>query len=472
MSGHERHKFLTRATIGLTVLGLSLTATAAWWSAKPTRVVRSVAVWGFDAGGLSRDDLRQKLASKAAAFRAKRLTVKGVEKTWHPTRAQLGLDVDVDTMVRAALRVGHSADPWQNLVDRQRALDGRFHFGAAVKVDRGRLLAFLQGLRSEIDRPAIPPAMDLRRRQVTPGQQATRLAVYDSAAAIVLAGMDHSDSVRLVIHSGARNKPIAHLNITTVMGWYETPYKFTGKYANRAHNLKLAARKINGFIMMPGQEFSFNEVVGPRSEREGYHVAPVISKGEMVDGMAGGACQISSTLFAAAFFAGLDIEEADVHSQPSHYIDLGLDATVVWPDKGLKLRNPYDFPVIIHEEVAFGRVRTEILGPKRPFKIGFERSIVRQRPYRQVVRPDPTMERGTRKIEQRGEFGYTVRRRRIFFDKQGVEVKSQYWTVAYPPTTLIIRMGTKPPEDPNKILPELKPIPPKPTPKRFHRIIQ
>jgi len=472
MSGHKRHKLLAWTSMGLTFLGLSATAAAAWWSARPSFVVRGVTVWRTDAGCLSRDDLQRRLESKAAAFRAEHLTIKGIEKTWHPTRAQLGLDVDVDAMVHAALRIGHSVNPWRNLVDRRRAVDGRFRFHAAVKVDRRRMIAFLEGLRSKIDHPSIPPSMDLRRRRVTMGQQATRLAVYDSAAAIIVAVMKHDQDARLVIHTGARNKPLADLDISTVMGWYETPYKFTGKYVNRAHNLKRAARKLNGYVLMPGQIFSFNEVVGPRSEREGYRVAPVISKGELVDGMAGGACQISSTLFAAAFFAGLDIVEADVHSQPSHYIDLGLDATVVWPDKGLKLKNQYDFPVVIHEEVAFGRVRTEILGPKRLYKIGFERSIVRQRPYHQVVRPDPTMERGTRKIEQRGEFGYTVRRRRVFFDKQGVEVKSQYWTVAYPPTRLIVRMGTMPPDDPTKVLPELKPIQPKPTPKRFHRIIQ
>ncbi len=190
-----------------------------------------------------------------------------------------------------------------------------------------------------------------------------------------------------------------------------------------------------------------------------------------MDGIAGGVCQISSTLFAAAFFAGLDVLEAEVHSMPSHYIGLGLDATVVWPKVTMKLRNPYDFPVVLHYEVNSGRVRAEILGARRLYKIGFERRIIRDRAFKEEVRTDDKMKLGERKVEQRGQRGYTVRRRRIFFDKEGNEVRSQYWTVVYPPTTMIVTIGTKKTEDATEV-PEPKPLNPMPDPATFHRIIQ
>ena len=118
--------------------------------------------------------------------------------------------------------------------------------------------------------------------------------------------------------------------------------------------------------------------VGERSEKEGYKIAHVITAGEMVDGLAGGTCQISTTLFGAAFFAGLDIVKTTNHSRPSAYTPLGFDATVVWPDTDLKLKNPYDFPVVIHYRVANGEAVVEILGKKRPYdKIVFERHIAR-----------------------------------------------------------------------------------------------
>ena len=117
----------------------------------------------------------------------------------------------------------------------------------------------------------------------------------------------------------------------------------------------------------PGEEWSFNGTVGERSQSDGYKIAHVITAGEMVDGLAGGTCQISTTLFGASFFAGLDIVKTTNHSRPSAYTPLGFDATVVWPDTDLVLKNPYDFPVAIHYRVANGEAHVEILGKKRPY---------------------------------------------------------------------------------------------------------
>jgi hypothetical protein len=162
-----------------------------------------------------------------------------------------------------------------------------------------------------------------------------------------------------------------------------------------------------------------------------------------------------------------------VHSMPSHYIDLGLDATVVWPSVTMKLKNPYDFPVVIHYQVNSGRVRAEILGAKRLYKVGFERRIVADRAFKEELRHDDKKLIGKRKVEQHGQRGYSVRRRRIFFDNDGHEVRSQYWTVVYPPTTMIITLGTKKPDDPNAPPPEeLKPVNPMPDPATFVRRIQ
>ncbi len=256
-----------------------------------------------------------------------------------------------------------------------------------------------------------------------------------------------------------------------MLGWYETSYSTARRWANRTYNLRVAARKLNGTILMPDEVFDFNATLGPRSQTEGYRIAPVIARGELVDGIAGGLCQISSTLFAASFFAGLDVIKADVHSMPSHYIGLGLDATVVWPAVTLRLRNPYDFPVVLHYQVNSGRVRAEILGAKRLYKVGFERRIIGDRAYKEEIRTDENMKLGERKVEQRGQRGYTVRRRRIFFDTQGHEVRSQYWTVLYPPTTMIVTLGSKKTEDATEV-PEFKPLNPMPDPATFHRIVQ
>jgi vancomycin resistance protein YoaR len=187
----------------------------------------------------------------------------------------------------------------------------------------------------------------------------------------------------------------------------------------------------------------------------GYKVAHVITAGEMVDGLAGGTCQISTTLFGAAFFGGIDIVKTTNHSRPSAYTPLGFDATVVWPDIDLKLKNPYDFPVVIRYVVANGEAKVEILGKKRPWdKVVFEREIIEETPFGQEERLDEEMPEGQTTIDQEGFNGFKLERFRRFYKGKKL-VKSNKWTVSYRPVTEYIRRGTS--TDPNAKMPEVKP---------------
>ena len=95
------------------------------------------------------------------------------------------------------------------------------------------------------------------------------------------------------------------------------------------------------------------------------HAVLTSKTNDIVDGLAGGTCQISGTLHGAAFFAGLEVVERSPHSRPSWYIKLGLDATVVYPTTDLKLRNPYDFPVDVHAIIDKGTLVFELRGRGR-----------------------------------------------------------------------------------------------------------
>lgn len=97
---------------------------------------------------------------------------------------------------------------------------------------------------------------------------------------------------------------------------------------NRNHNIRLSLSRINGTILKPGQNFSFNKTVGPRTLKAGFAEAPEYAYRELVTGVGGGVCQSSTTLYQAAMTAGLSITKRQAHSDPVNYTDLGLDATV------------------------------------------------------------------------------------------------------------------------------------------------
>lgn len=126
---------------------------------------------------------------------------------------------------------------------------------------------------------------------------------------------------------------------------------------NRDHNMLRASEKIMGLVLQPGEEFSFNEVVGPRNEANGFKKAPAIYDNVIADDWGGGVCQVSSTLHKVLLESGIIPTQRSAHSRPSSYIELGLDATVSLPEQclgkpekeclqnDLKFVNTYPFPI-------------------------------------------------------------------------------------------------------------------------------
>lgn len=113
----------------------------------------------------------------------------------------------------------------------------------------------------------------------------------------------------------------------------------------RAENLRLAAEAINGYVIEPGATFSFNEVVGDTTAERGYKEAPVLYSSGLGSSDGGGICQVSTALYIAAVKADLEIVERHPHSVPSDYAPIGLDATIVYGSRDLRIKNNTDFPI-------------------------------------------------------------------------------------------------------------------------------
>ena len=120
-----------------------------------------------------------------------------------------------------------------------------------------------------------------------------------------------------------------------------------GSTPNRKSNIRLACTRFDGMVLQPGEQFSYNAVVGERTAEAGFKVAPVYSGTAHLDGLGGGICQVSSTLYNAALYAGLQIDDRTCHTMTVGYLPLGLDATVDWPDTDFKFTNNRDYPVRI-----------------------------------------------------------------------------------------------------------------------------
>lgn len=147
----------------------------------------------------------------------------------------------------------------------------------------------------------------------------------------------------------------------------KTKYRYVSNYETsttdnevRNNNIKLACQAINGKIVKPNEEFSFNTVVGERTEEKGYGFATAYNNGEVVEELGGGVCQVSSTLYNATFEAGLTTTYRRSHTFEPNYITPGLDATVSYPGVDYRFINDSDYSIGIRANYEKGKVRVEI----------------------------------------------------------------------------------------------------------------
>ncbi len=139
----------------------------------------------------------------------------------------------------------------------------------------------------------------------------------------------------------------------------------TGRSSAQLRNIATAAAALDHVLIQPGEIFSFNHSVGPRTRLRGYVEAPAFMTATTVDSVGGGICQVSSSLYNAALQAGLEIEERQAHYTTVQSVPAGLDATVWYGQVDLKLQNPYPWPVRLETEIRHDRLIIKIAG-KQP----------------------------------------------------------------------------------------------------------
>lgn len=136
----------------------------------------------------------------------------------------------------------------------------------------------------------------------------------------------------------------------------------SGSSAARINNIAKAAAAINGVVLNPGEEFSYNQTLGQRTKAAGYQSAGAYSGGQVVQEIGGGICQVSSTLYYCTLLANMTITSRTNHYFGVNYLPTGLDATVSWPSPDFKFKNSSEYPVKLAASVGSGNVTVQIYG--------------------------------------------------------------------------------------------------------------
>ena len=194
---------------------------------------------------------------------------------------------------------------------------------------------------------------------------------------------------------------------------------------NRNTNLKLACEAVNNYVLMPGDTFDYNKVLGERTEERGYKPAGALSAGTSTTEVGGGICQVSSTLYYATLLSDLEIVTRRSHSLPSSYMPMmGIDATVSWGGPDFRFKNNTSYPIRIEAEVSGGKVKVKLIGTdEKDYYIKMESKIV------EVLSPKTVEETYTAaeakakglkngEVKQQPVTGYTVYSYKCKYDKE------------------------------------------------------
>ena len=220
---------------------------------------------------------------------------------------------------------------------------------------------------------------------------------------------------------------------------------YASSNANRSTNIALAASKLNGKVLMPGEEFSFNDTVGKRTASAGFKTATVYSNGQVTTDYGGGICQVSSTLYNAVLRANLEITNRVNHTFTVGYVPIGLDATVSWGAPDFKFKNSRSYPIKLVATTQGKRLSISIYGLKE--EVEYEVELVSYKtgtvPYTTVYTTDSSLAKGQTNVVQSGSNGAKSEAYKIL-KLNGKEVSRTLLSKdTYSPHNQIIARGTR-----------------------------
>ena len=374
--------------LGLVVLGAGVYGLGASWVPGEDLIAPGVTVGGVDVGGKKVDEARELVRELARRKLGSPIFIQAGKHAHKASGQYLGATIDTEAAIERAHAVGRSGK--ETVMDRLRS---RFvsvpaeevpldvvltpktaeakmeRLRAAVRVEPVNARAKFTGGSLKVSNARAGRALDAAAttERITAAlndpEFAASLAQTVTAEPQYKAWAMKARGVKVnavVMDEAPAVSDVSGKDINAVLASFSTSLGSSSR--NRVHNIQQSCSRIHGLILPPGGEFSYNQVVGPRGASEGYKMAPVIEQGQLVPGMAGGICQVSSTLYNAALLSDLKIVRRAHHAFPVSYVPAGRDATVAYGSIDFQFRNSTAWPIALEVGVQGGRVNVKIHG--------------------------------------------------------------------------------------------------------------
>lgn len=305
--------------------------------------------------------------------------------------------------------------------------------------------ALLDQVRKEFAEPCVNASYDKKTDTILPEKVHAEFSLDDAVAKMDAALSGETIQItRNVEYPKVTAAALEQVLFRDVLGTYTTK---VGGAPGRHKNVQLTASRIDGFVMNSGESIKYGELTTPFTLENGYFLAPMYLKGKTVDGAGGGACQASSTLYAASILANLEIVQRINHGFASDYIGLGLDATVAEGGPEFEVRNNTDYPIKVQAifETKKGKdyITVNLLGTKTDDTyVKIRTEVLSTTPYEEEIVETDELAPGAREVEQTPYTGYLVKTYRQVYSGDGTLIsETREATSKYNARNRIIKVG-------------------------------
>lgn len=406
------------------------------------KIYKNIYVNGVDISNLTIEEAKTILGDK---FKYGSLTLTNDSQEWSQNLSEVGFSYNVPETVMKAFEIGRSDNFFADSLTVM-----KLNFGAKEnlvlepKEDYTKLEDFYNDVASKVNSAPVNASVSVSAGSVSvsPSKNGYKVEM-DKLKSDVKTALESSEvksiSVAIpVVSEEPRIKTEQLSSINGVIASYNT--KYSTSEIERSFNVVLSAQRLDNQLLMPGDEISFQHLLGEVSTSNGFKSAKIIINNEYQDGIGGGVCQVSSTLYNALLLGGIDITQRTNHSFPIGYVPVGRDATIATPGPDLKYKNNNPFPVLIKTYAGGGIMTAQIYGDTtKSKKVDIYSEVTSTVPPNVVYKNDPNLPKGKEEIEDPGHTGYTSVTYRIVDGKKTVISRDRYVM-----TPKIIRTGTGP----------------------------
>jgi vancomycin resistance protein YoaR len=329
---------------------------------------QGVYVDGINISGMTKEEALLKLKNHFYShFTSKSVSLIFGEKKWTIPLEDIDYRYDFDMTLDYAYNIGREGSFVNRLKTIKSIKKRPVNLFVSVKFNGERILEKLKKIKRQLDFPGISSTYDYNYGKIScTSEVAGKLLDIDLNANKIYEQLQsrNFNDIYLTVQTVKPLITIADVkDIKDILGSYTT--NFNANNSSRVHNVSLASKKINNYLLLPGEEFSMDVALGPRTADKGFMQAPIISKNTVVSGTGGGVCQVASTLYNSVLLSRLQVTSRVNHSITLGYVPPGRDATISEGYIDFKFKNNRDYTICIVSEVNSGCLTVKIIGKKR-----------------------------------------------------------------------------------------------------------